>query len=430
MQHQLPVWSAMQSGVKRAALAWHRRAGKDSFAINYLATCAMQNPGVYWHMLPTATQGRKVIWNGIDRHGRKVIDQAVPPQIRTKKRDDEMYIELINGSIIQIVGSDNFDSLVGANPLGVVFSEYAIANPLAWAYIRPMLRENGGFAIFISTCRGHNHFYRLFNTNEDNPNWFCELRTIHDTRREDGTPILTDEDIAEERREGMDESKIQQEYFCSWEGGLEGAYFTEEINNIRNNRMGFYANDPTKYALTAWDIGVRDKTAIGVFMCHPTTGHPILMDAYEDRNKGLPYYIKHVKRWQDAYNFHWHFAPHDAKKTEYSNYKQIVDTAADLGLNWEVLPRLDKASSIDNLRAFLQVLHVNENANTTHVLDMLSSYRREYDEKNQIFKDNPLHDFASDSTDMMRYAAQAWDPSLLSTHYAQLAPRAKRAIGN
>jgi phage terminase large subunit len=429
MTHQLPVWTKMQAGITRAALSWHRRAGKDSFAINYLATCAVQKPGVYWHMLPSATQARKVIWNGIDRNGRKVIDQAIPKEIRYKTHDQEMYIELINGSVIQLVGSDNFDSLVGANPIGVVFSEYAIANPLAWAYIRPMLAENGGWAIFISTPRGHNHFHRMFKLNEDSPNWFCEMRDIEHTYREDGSPIITQAVLDEERREGMEESLLQQEYYVSWEGGLQGAYYTEEVNDIRNNRMGFYANDPTKYAMTAWDIGVRDKTAIGVFMAHPQTGHPILMDAYEDRNKGLPHYIKHIR--QLPYLFNFHFGPHDLKKTEFTNNKQVVDTAYDLGINFEVLPKQDLASGIDNTRSFLKVLHVNENENTLHVLDMLQGYRRDFDPKNNVFRDKPLHDYTSDSADMMRYAAQSWDPQLLSTsggsHYAKFA---KRAIGN
>ncbi len=429
MQHQMPVWTHMQAGGKRAALCWHRRAGKDSFAINYLATCAMQRPGVYWHMLPTATQGRKVIWNGVDRYGRKVIDQAVPTEIRTKKRDDEMYVELINGSIIQVVGSDNFDNLVGANPVGVVFSEYAIANPLAWAYIRPMLAENKGWAIFISTPRGHNHFHRLFTTNENSANWFCELRTIHETYREDGSPIITDEVLEDERREGMEESLLQQEYFCSWEGGLQGAYFTNEVNDIRNNRFGHYPQTDD-YAMTAWDIGVADKTAIGVFQRHPETGHPILMDAYEDRNKGLPHYIKQIRRWQQDYLFEWHFGPHDLHKTDWaSNNMRMVDRAQDMGINFEVLPRSDLADGIDNLRSFLRVLHVNETPGTTHVLDMLSSYRREFDEKNNVFKDKPVHDFASDSADMMRYAAAAWDPNLLKPDHARRKFTARRAIG-
>lgn len=426
MQHQMPVWTKMQSGVKRAALCWHRRAGKDSFAINYLATCAMQKPGVYWHMLPTATQARKVIWNGIDRNGRKVIDQAVPKALRKKTHDQEMYIELLNGSVIQMVGSDNFDSLVGANPIGVVFSEYAIANPMAWNYIRPMLAENGGWAIFISTPRGHNHFHRMFKLNEKSDNWFCELRDIDHTYREDGSPIITQEVLDEERREGMEESLIQQEYYVSWEGGLQGAYFTEEVGDIRKNRLSKFPNDPTTMSTTAWDIGVRDKTAIGVFQLHPTTGHPILMDAYEDRNKGLPHYIKHVR--QMPYTFNWHFGPHDLHKTEFSNNTRIVDTASDLGIEFEVVPKAGKADGIDTLRAFLKVLHVNENENTLHVLDMLGGYRREYDDKNAIFKDTPVHDFTSDSADMMRYAAQSFEPDNYSPMGARMSDLQTTAI--
>jgi len=427
MAHQMPVWNAMQQGIKRAALCWHRRAGKDSFAINYLATAAMQEVGVYWHLLPTAIQGRKVIWQGIDRHGRKVIDQAVPKELRTRTRDDEMSIQLVNGSLIQIVGSDNYDNLVGSNPRGVVFSEYAIANPSAWAYIRPILRENNGWVIFISTPRGHNHFHRLFHDNMDSPNWFCELRDITQTCREDGSPIITLADLEEERREGMEESMLQQEYFCSWEGGLQGAYFTDEVNDIRNNRMGHYAYDDSP-TLTAWDIGVADKTAIGVFGRHPATGQPILYDAYEDRNKGLAHYAKQIRKWQDTFLFNWHFGPHDLNKTDFATGTRMVDRAYEMGVNFEVLPRADLADGIDHLRAFLRQLHVNENDNTRHVLDMLGSYRREYDDKNMIFKDKPVHDFASDTTDMMRYAAQAYDPVLLGQGQTRQV-KAKRAVG-
>jgi hypothetical protein len=106
----------------------------------------------------------------------------------------------------------------------------------------------------------------------------------------------------------------------------------------------------------------------------------------------------------------------------------VVDTAYDLGLNFEVLPKQDVASSIDNLRSFLRVLHVNENENTLHVLDMLGAYRREYDEKNNIFKDAPVHDYASDSADMMRYAAQCWSPDLLSMSHSRLNSHARRAL--
>jgi hypothetical protein len=291
-----------------------------------------------------------------------------------------------------------------------------------------MLAENNGFAIFISTPRGRNHFHRLYDLNHDSPNWFCEIRDITRTYREDGSPIITDEVLEEERRSGMEESKLRQEYYCSWEGGLEGAYFTDEVADIRDNRLGHYANDDS-LAMTAWDIGVRDKTAIGLFKRHPETGQPILMDAYEDRNKGLRHYIGRVQRWQHDYLFSYHVGPHDLHKTEFTNNMRIVDRAGEMGINFDVLPRGDRASEIDQLRAFLRVLHVNKNDNTLHVLDMLQSYRREFDAKNQVFKDKPLHDFSSDSADMMRYAALGFDGSLLQPEMRRRQFRAKRAVG-
>lgn len=434
--HQVPIWNKIVSReVKRACLAWHRRAGKDSFCINLLAHEAVQNPGVYWHMLPTATQGRKVIWNSIDGEGRKVIDQAIPKEIRTRTRDDEMLIELYNGSIIQIVGSDNYDALVGANPKGVIFSEYAIADPTAWDYIRPMLLENKGFAVFISTCRGHNHFYDLYHTNEDNPNWFCETRTVEQTWRDSACtiPIMTPQDIAEERLSGMSEEKIKQEYYCSWEGGLEGAFYTEEVAAIRNKRFGDFPPDMGQYVMTAWDIGFRDKTAIGVFGKTPS-GHPILLDAYEDRNKGLQHYIQRVKRWaiEPGFNFHYHFGPHDLEKTEFTSANRVVDTASDMGIEFESLPNIAIMDGIDLARAFLRQLYVHDTPNTRHVLDMLGNYRREFDLKNRIFRDKPLHDFTSDSADMIRYAAQAWGMAshLLDRDHASESYVATRAAHN
>jgi len=423
-RHQMGIWNAMREGIRRAVLIWHRRAGKDSFSINFLCTEAMTTPGVYWHMLPTATQGRKVVWDNIDYYGRRVIDQAFPHAIRKRTNDNEMKIELINGSIFQVVGSDNFDSLVGANPRGVIFSEFSVANPRAWDFLRPILRENGGFAIFIYTPRGHNHGYRLYHNATDQ--WYKQILTVEDTYRDDGvTPIVTAEDIEEERRSGMSEEMIQQEFYCSFEGGFEGAYFTNEVNDIRKHRLVHVPNDPYSFAMTAWDLGVQDKTAIGVFKRHPENGHPVLMDAYEDRNKGLPHYISHVKSL--PYNYHYHFGPHDLNKRDFVTLRTVADRAADLGIMFDVVPRDDLISGIDELRAFLKVLYVNDCPNNHHVLDMVGSYRREFDDKNQMFKDKPMHDYASDTTDMMRYAAQSWDPSLLERRTAH-AIKCKRAI--
>ena len=152
----------MERGGRRACLVWHRRAGKDSLCINMLARKAITERENYAYMLPTYAQAKKVVWDSIDKQGRRVIKQAFPEQIVKSYNSQEMKIELINGSIIQLAGSDSYDNLVGTNYKGMIFSEYSIADPAAWELFRPILAENGGWALFIYTPRGHNHGYALY----------------------------------------------------------------------------------------------------------------------------------------------------------------------------------------------------------------------------------------------------------------------------
>jgi len=170
----------------------------------------LQRVGVYWHMLPLNTQARKVVWDAIDKQGRRVIDQVFPLPLRKSVNSTEMKIELWNGSIWQCVGSDNYNALVGSNPVGVVFSEYSLADPASWDFIRPILAENGGWALFIYTPRGKNHGYTLYNTALA-AGWFVQKLTVDDTK---AVPLGV---IEEERRAGMSESMIQQEFYCSFE---------------------------------------------------------------------------------------------------------------------------------------------------------------------------------------------------------------------
>lgn len=150
--YQLPLWQYLEHGGKRADVAAHRRWGKDDVALHWTACAAIQRPGTYWHLLPEAAQARKAIWDAVNPHtGKKRIDEAFPPEIRARKREQEMIIELVNGSTWQVLGSDNYNSLVGSPPVGVVLSEWALAKPDAWTYLRPILAENGGWAIFIWT---------------------------------------------------------------------------------------------------------------------------------------------------------------------------------------------------------------------------------------------------------------------------------------
>ena len=138
---------------RRECVVWHRRAGKDSVALNLTARDMFRRVGSYWHLFPEQTQARRALWNGIDGQGRRIIDQVFPAALRRRTNAQDMLIEMVNGSIWQMAGSDNYDRLVGSNPVGVVFSEWSLAHPEAWDYIRPILVENGGWALFIFTPR-------------------------------------------------------------------------------------------------------------------------------------------------------------------------------------------------------------------------------------------------------------------------------------
>jgi len=189
----------MDNGVKRAVCVWHRRAGKGSATLNFTAKEMFKRVGTYWHLFPHQTQARKAIWSGIDSEGRPILDQVFPKAVRKRTSAQEMVIELVNGSTWQLTGSDNYNNLVGSNPVGVVFDEWSLCDPNAWGYIRPILAENGGWAVFIYTPRGKNHGHSLYQMAKSSNEWFCQNLTVKDTKRADGSPVISPDIIEQER---------------------------------------------------------------------------------------------------------------------------------------------------------------------------------------------------------------------------------------
>ena len=183
-QHQKKLWRYLMRGGKRAVAVWHRRAGKDEICLHATAMAMMERPANYWHMLPTYTTARKAVWDAVNPHsGRRRIDECFPQALRSNTREDLMQVRFHNGSTWQVVGSDavTSGSGIGSSVAGIVFSEYALANPAAWAYYRPIIEENGGWAAFISTPRGRNHFLQLYEHAKRTDGWFAELLTARDT---------------------------------------------------------------------------------------------------------------------------------------------------------------------------------------------------------------------------------------------------------
>ena len=227
--HQMALWQYLQDGGKRAVAVWHRRAGKDEVCLHATAVAMMKRPGNYWHMLPQFEQGRKAIWDAINPHtGKRRIDEAFPHAIRSNTREHDMHIRLCNGSTWQVVGSDSVTSGggLGSSTAGIIFSEFALANPSAWGYYRPILEENNGWAAFISTPRGRNHLLDLYQHATKTAGWFAEILTATDTN------ALTAEALAETLSEyvalyGLDAGRAMydQELMCSFNAAILGAFY-------------------------------------------------------------------------------------------------------------------------------------------------------------------------------------------------------------
>src|SRR5258708_5546794 len=200
--YQRAFLDAMQER-KRAVLVWHRRAGKDKTTLNFTITKMLERVGLYYYFFPTYAQGKKILWDGIGKDGFAFM-KHFPDEIVADRNETEMQIKLTNGSIFQIIGTDKMDSIVGTNPIGCVFSEYALQNPKGWDLMRPVLRENGGWAVFVYTPRGKNHGHRLYDNVRKYPDrWYVSRLTIDDTYRdapgEDKLPVVTAQMIQEDR---------------------------------------------------------------------------------------------------------------------------------------------------------------------------------------------------------------------------------------
>jgi phage terminase large subunit len=404
--YQMPAWGALERGVKRMVLIWHRRSGKDDLALHWTCAAMMQRPGTYWHMLPEASQSRKAIWDAVDGHvGIRRIDWVFPKELRRRTLEHQMQLELANGSMWQVLGSDNYDSLVGSPPVGVVFSEYALANPNAWAMLRPILAENGGWAIFITTPRGRNHAHRIYELARHDPAWFGQLLTVEDTKVISREIIETERrEVAKERGDDEADAFIGQEYFCNFDAPVAGAYYARLLALAEaGGRVGSVPYDPRHPVTTAWDLGVGDSTAIWFMQQIGLDVH--LIDYYEASGVGADHYAKVIREKDYAYT--GHILPHDANDREWgNNASSRVDVLKSLGVKpHRILARASVDDGINAARMLIQRAKFDP-VKCERGLDALRNYQRRWDDTLKIFSQNPLHDWSSHGADAFRYLAQ------------------------
>lgn len=404
--YQRPAWLAWERGIRRECLIWHRRAGKDDYQLHKTAVAAHMRVANYWHCLPKYEQARKAIWEAVNPHsGKRRIDEAFPPELRTRTDNQSMTIEFRSGSIWRVIGSDNPDSLVGAPPAGIVFSEWALCNPSAWAYLSPILAENSGWASFITTPRGRNHATALYERMQGNPDWFCQKLTVDDTG-------VIPQSVIDESRESYDalfgkevaDMLIQQEYYCSFTGAMLGAYYASLVERAdHEGRIRDFEIDRKLPVHTAWDLSPRgSRNPIWCFQVQD--GIPFICDFLRPDTDNLEDWI----RWLNERGYTGiDYVPHDIMTPEWGTTRTRWELLKSMGRKPYRIPMMPVEEGRTAARHTINKA-IFHKTNCELALEGLRNYRREWDDELKRFRDNPVKDWADHIADGFRYLALAW----------------------
>lgn len=397
----------------RALLRWHRRSGKDYCCLAYMFKEMVATPGVYFYFFPTYGQGRKALWEDV-KEGKKLLDML--PDVKDSngkstliksKSSQEMKIELYNGSVFRVVGTDNIDTIVGTNPRGCVFSEYSLQDPLAWTFISPILAENGGWAIFNGTPRGRNHMYKLEQAALKWDDWYISALGVDDTleartpAQEEQLRLKIDQD-----REVNGDDFVEQEYWVAYGAASSGSFYMSNVERARTEgRIGHYPHMTHKYVDTFWDVGRVDNTAI--WFRQVQDGRVVWIDYEQDTEKDFVDWVDILKK--KGYNYRHHYVPHDTNRRHQAlagrtSVDIIRDLMREAGISYDVIhcPKdHNKLDGINRVREAFSSYFFNL-PKTAEAIDMLSLYRRKFDKKTGRHLDGPLHDANSDCADALR----------------------------
>lgn len=404
--YQLPLLHYIRNWWKRWVVMWHRRAWKDRTFFNILIEQAIQHRWWYAYILPTYAQGKKIIWDTIDTNLWKFVDH-IPPEVLKDTNKQELKFTLVNGSYIQILGSDNIDSLRWSQWMWVVFSEYAYQNPTSWDVIRPILRQSWWFAIFNSTPNGKNHFYDLVNMAKMQSWRDVKNKRFYQKLTVDDTWVVSKEDIEEERRTWMAEEMIQQEFYCSFDVWALWSYYADLISQAyEENRV---TDLPYNYNLVDvyFDLWMNDSTSLW-FKQNDWLFYNFI-HYYEDHWKHIQHYFNYISDWLKRFKLQlWSvYFPHDSTQKRIDTEKTSFMQAQEYFGNHKVvyLERTKNTQKdIDRVREMLPKCRFDKDW-TKAWLRCLENYKKAWDDKLKVFKNEPLHDWSSHWADAFRYFA-------------------------
>lgn len=412
--YQLPAWHYLEYGGRHAEIVWHRRSGKDEVCLHRTAVAAHERIAGYWYMLPEYQQARKAIWDAINpKTGVKRIDEAFPHEIRKATRNQEMMIEFKIGSHFQVVGSDRPDSLVGSPPAGIVYSEWALSNPAARAYLRPIILENDGWQIFNTTPRGRNHALTTLNAARKDASAFAQI--LDATQTGVFTQSQLDGELAAyiaDFGEDYGRAKFEQEYLCSFDAANLGAILARQISVAeREGRISDsieFDHNGAPLEISA-DIGLRD-TATWWFWQSQIGGYQIIdhdsgwgIDAEEWCER----LAKRIAQYElsgnrGALGRIW--LPHDARAKTFAAKRSAVEIFLDKfgSKHVDITPNSSKADRINAARVLLPRIKFNASRCETGI-NGLRSWSYEYNDETKTFSSKPLHDWASHEGDGFSY---------------------------
>lgn len=412
--YQMDAWTYLEEGGRHAEIVWARRLGKDEICMHRTAVAAFEREASYWHMLPKYSQARKAIWAAVNPHtGKRRIDEAFPRELRAATREQEMSIVFKNGSTWQVVGSDNPDSLVGAPPAGIVYSEWALSNPECRAYLRPIINENNGWQIFNTTPRGRNHAHKTLKAAEKEAGAFAQVLSAIQA----GT--MTQEQLDRELQSYIDDfgedygrARFEQEYLCSFDAANLGAILARalavsERNGLINDEVLY---DPFGAQIEiSCDLGRRD-TATWWFWQPQVGGYQIIdcMSGFGiDAEEWAARLNDRLKRYQSASGAPalgriW--LPHDARAKTFAAKHSAVEIFLKCFGSQHVamVPGSSIADRVNAARVI--VSRVKFNATTCELgLDGLRAWAYKYDPDKKMFGSDPEHDWASHYGDGFSY---------------------------
>ena len=394
-----------------SVLVCHRRFGKSVLSINELIKTAADKPrSLCAFIAPTYRQGKSIAWEYLKFYTQPLL------KIGGTRNESELRIDLFNGSRIQIFGADNPDSIRGLGFDAVVLDEYAIMAPRVWTEIvRPAVADKLGWVLFIGTPMGHNQFWEVYDyALRGHDEWYGKLYRASDTK------VIPVEEL-EQARSIMTPEQYEQEFECSFTAAVSGSYYGRLITKAeKDGRIGNVPIDDNVGVETWWDLGIGDSTAIWFAQ---RVGQEIhLVDYYETSGESLAHYADVLN--EKNYSYTSHIAPHDIMARELGTGKSRLEVANELGIDFDIAPKLEVDHGIESVRNALPFCYFDREKCKVG-LDALRQYRKQWDEKNQVFKNKPLHNWCSHAADSFRYGCVAepidttdWDaPINVDTKY-------------